>query len=277
MGPGKVMGVMIGLVVGLLIGGPWAIVLFIVVGLAAGHYYDEQNAPPPDFPELFTDFPASPLPSDALARYSADTAEAEAETRAEDELDRHLCALFLEVARADGDVRREEVREVRFYFEETLHADARTLENVRGYLKAFLSRPASLDAAASIDACRDALPSAERLLLVDALYNLALADGPLQRSEREALRRVAEGLELSEDAVQELATRHLGDGAEHYARLGVAPDASDAEVKTAFRRLAAAHHPDKVSHLGPHAVEQAALRFQEVRDAYEEIRRLRGL
>jgi DnaJ like chaperone protein len=48
-------------------------------------------------------------------------------------------------------------------------------------------------------------------------------------------------------------------------------------VKRAFRQLAAAHHPDKVAHLGPGAVDQANRRFREIRDAYEEIRRLRGL
>jgi DnaJ like chaperone protein len=69
----------------------------------------------------------------------------------------------------------------------------------------------------------------------------------------------------------------MGTGHTHYARLGLAPGASDAEVKRAYRQLAAAHHPDRVSHLGPGAVEQATRRFQEIQDAYEMIRRLRGM
>nr|WP_208719287.1 hypothetical protein [Corallococcus sicarius] len=51
---------MLGLMVGLLIGGPWAIVLALIAGVAAGHYFDEQHAAPPDFPE-----PVSYYTSDA--------------------------------------------------------------------------------------------------------------------------------------------------------------------------------------------------------------------
>lgn len=277
MGAGKVLGAMLGLMVGLLIGGPWAIVLALIAGVAAGHSFDEQHAAPQDFPELFTDFPAT---------FEAPRADPDAPSPGEfpavqgpeeDPLDRDLVALFVDVARADGEVRREEVSEVRRYFEEVLHADSHTVQAVRRHLKDFLRHPASVDAPGALAACLEALPSGERLRLLDALYELALADGPLQRSEREALQRVAEGLDVPDDKARAVAEQHLGDATAHYECLGLTPEASDAEVKSAYRKLAATHHPDKASHLGPRAAEQAARRFQEVRDAYEEIRRLRGL
>ncbi|NBD10982.1 DnaJ domain-containing protein [Corallococcus sp. c25j21] len=277
MGAGKVLGAMLGLMAGLLIGGPWAIVLALIAGVAVGHYFDEQHAAPPDFPELFSDFPApfEPPPPAPLTQGPGEFPIVQAP---EDEpLDRDVVALFVDVARADGDMRREEVREVRRYFEEVLHADAHTVQAVRRHLKDFLSRPASLDAPAALASCLDTLPSGERLRLLDALYEMALADGPLQRSEREALKRMADGLDLPDAKVQALAQQHLGDATSHYEALGLTAEATDAEVKTAYRKLAAAHHPDKASHLGPKAAEQAARRFQAVRDAYEEIRRQRGL
>ncbi|WP_347402660.1 TerB family tellurite resistance protein [Corallococcus macrosporus] len=263
---------------GLLIGGPWAIVLALIAGTAVGHYFDEQHAAPPDFPEIFSDFPASFEPPPRQAPLAQGPGEFPiVQTPDEDPLDRDITALFVDVARADGDMRREEVREVRRYFEEVLRADAHTVQCVRGYLKDFLSRPATLDAPAALASCLDSLPSAERLRLLDALYEMALADGPLQRSEREALKRMAEGLDVPDAKVQSLAEQHLGDATAHYATLGLPPDATDAEVKSAYRKLAARFHPDKASHLAPKAAEQAARRFQAVRDAYEEIRRLRGL
>jgi DnaJ like chaperone protein len=194
---------------------------------------------------------------------------------AQEHFARHVCALLMEVARADGEVVRDEVRVAREYFEHELKYGPEALDLVRRHLKEFLHRPPSLDEAAAT--CREEMPRAERLLLLDVLYQLALADGPLQRAEQEALRQVARGLGFEEDTVRSVAARHLGDGEAHYTRLGLAPEASDAEVKRAFRQLAAAHHPDKVAHLGPGAVEQANRRFREIRDAYEEIRRLRGL
>ncbi|GMT95915.1 co-chaperone DjlA [Corallococcus caeni] len=269
---------MLGLMAGLLLGGPWAIVLGLIVGTGLGHYFDEQHAAPPDFPELFSDFPATFEPPPRQAPLSQGPGEFPiVQAPDEDPLDRDLTALFVDVARADGEMRREEVREVRRYFEDVLHADSHTVQAVRRHLKDFLSHPATLDAPAALASCLDSLPSGERLRLLDALYEMALADGPLQRSEREALKRMAEGLDVPDAKAQALAEQHLGDATAHYATLGLPPDATDAEVKSAYRKLAAQHHPDKASHLGPRAAERAARQFQAVRDAYEEIRRLRGL
>jgi DnaJ like chaperone protein len=269
MGAGKVLGAMLGLMLGLWVGAPWAIILFAISGGLLGHIYEQHHAPPEESPEVFADFP--PLqPQDLYARYRNPPAE-----EPEEPLARDLCAVFVAVAHADGDVRREEVREIRRYFEKVLLYGPDSLEYVRGRLKTFLTQPPDLDAA--VDACGAQLPSDERYRLLESLFELALADGAIQRSEREALRRVARGLDISEEDEQAIAATHLGPADAHYAALGLTPEATDAEVKRAFRRLAAEYHPDKASHAGKAAAEQAARRFQEVRDAYEEIRRLRGL
>ena len=52
-----------------------------------------------------------------------------------------------------------------------------------------------------------------------------------------------------------------------YSVLGVSPDASDEEIKTAYRRLAKQYHPD----LNP-GDEEAARRMNEVNAAYEQIK-----
>lgn len=267
MGAGKVLGAMLGLMLGLWVGTPWAILLFAIAGGFVGHYYDEQHALPQESPEVLADFP--PL------QPQGPTPRAAPDDEPEEPLARDLCAVFVDVARADGDVRREEVREIRRYFEEVLRYGPDALEFVRYQLKTFLTQRPDLDAA--VEACQAQMPSAERRRLLEALFELALADGSVQRSEREVLRRVARGLDISEEDEQAIAAALLGTNDAHYAVLGLTPEASDADVKRAFRRLAAEYHPDKAAHAGRQAAEQAARRFQEVRDAYEEIRKLRGL
>ena len=249
---------MLGLAIGLLIGGPLAIVLLVIAGLIVGHQVDELHA----------------LPSEAAGN-GEPLSRAALNTAAQDHFARHLCSLFIEVARADGDVVRDEVRVVREYFEDQLRYGPEALNLVRRYLKEHLARPSSLEDSAA--ACRDELPTSERLLLLDSLYTLALVDGNLHRAEQDALRRVTQALGLSEEDLRSVTARHFGDGEVHYARLGLSPTASDADVKRAFRQLAATHHPDRVAHLGQGAVDQASRRFQEIRESYEEIRRLRGL
>jgi curved DNA-binding protein CbpA len=56
-----------------------------------------------------------------------------------------------------------------------------------------------------------------------------------------------------------------------YKTLEVSPGASEAEVRAAYRRLVQLHHPD---HNG--GSPEAERRFEEVQDAYAEVRRLRG-
>ena len=141
-------------------------------------------------------------------------------------------------------------------------------------LKSALDDPGDLDEA--LRECVSELSGSERLLLLDALYELALSDGELRKSEREVIRRIANGLRLSEAEQRSIAALHLGDGEEHCAKLGLPVDATDDEIRSAFRRLAATHHPDKVAHLGAGAMELAARRFQEIKEAYDELRHQRG-
>lgn len=266
---GKVLGAMIGLMLGLWIGGPLAIILFTFFGGVAGHLYDNAHAVPELRPiEGLEDSHLPEPPPVSVAREQLDS-------QAQEHFARHLCALFIEVARVDGEVSREEVRVVREYFQNELKYGPEALDTVRLFLKEFLQKPPSLEE--SLAACRDELPTGDRLLLVDTLYQLALVDGSLQRSEQDALRQIVKGLELTEEDRRSIAARHLGTGDIDYARLGLSPEASDAEVKRAYRQLAAAHHPDRVAHLGPGAVKQATRRFQELQEAYKNIQRLRGL
>ena len=63
-----------------------------------------------------------------------------------------------------------------------------------------------------------------------------------------------------------------------YALLNVAEDASDAEIKKAYRRLLSQHHPDKLVAKGlpEEMMKMAAEKTHQIRKAYEIIREQRG-
>jgi DnaJ like chaperone protein len=56
-----------------------------------------------------------------------------------------------------------------------------------------------------------------------------------------------------------------------YAVLNVPKDASQEEIKKAYKQLANKYHPDKVLHLGDEFRELAEQRFKEIEEAYREL------
>ena len=118
---------------------------------------------------------------------------------------------------------------------------------------------------------------AQRLQLLDFLVMLAQADGSVPQSEITALKECASWMGLSTNEVD--AMLHLqGDTLEDaYKVLGLTPQATDDEVKRAYRRLALQHHPDKVAALGDDVRKAAEKKFQEINAAKERIFKARGL
>jgi len=59
--------------------------------------------------------------------------------------------------------------------------------------------------------------------------------------------------------------------ADPYKVLSVKRNASQEEIKKAYRSLANKYHPDKVSHMGEEFRELAEIRFKEIQKAYQEL------
>jgi DnaJ like chaperone protein len=115
--------------------------------------------------------------------------------------------------------------------------------------------------------------------MLAALFEVARADGPLQDSEIAYLSRVAQAFGLPRDALSKLRGHADAAPADPYSILGVAPGASEVEIKRAWRRLVRVYHPDAVSGRGKprHLVATATKKTAAINAAYETILRERAL
>lgn len=117
----------------------------------------------------------------------------------------------------------------------------------------------------------------ERLQLLSFLAEIAKSDGQISREEVEALKEVAIYMGLSAQEAESMLSLK-GDSLEDaYKVLEISPDATDQEVRAAYRRLALKHHPDRVATLGEDVRKAAEEKFQEINNAKERIYKARGI
>ena len=116
-----------------------------------------------------------------------------------------------------------------------------------------------------------------RLQLLHLLFGVAAADGYVHDTELQTIKRIATYFNISDSDFEAIKSMFVSDKQWTYKVLGIDKTASDEEVKKAYRKKAVKYHPDKVSHLGDEMVAQAKEKFQKVNDAYNLIKKERGL
>ena len=117
----------------------------------------------------------------------------------------------------------------------------------------------------------------ERLQLLSFLAQIARIDGNVCAAEIDALKEVAQSMQLSAKEVESMLNLSGNSLEEAYKVLEVEPTATDDEVRAAYRRLALKHHPDRVATLGEDIRKAAEEKFQSINNAKERIYKARGM
>ena len=119
----------------------------------------------------------------------------------------------------------------------------------------------------------------QRLQLLNFLVMIAQADGTVHQKEIAAIQEIGKALMISQQDINSMLNLKGGvnDLDSAYKVLGVSKDATDEEVKAAYRKMALKHHPDKVATLGDDVKKAAQKKFQEINDAKDKIYKSRGL
>ena len=117
----------------------------------------------------------------------------------------------------------------------------------------------------------------QRLQLFHYLVQIAIADGQFDKSEKSVLEAIATTIGLSASDAASVIAMFYKDTNSAYSVLEIQPSSTDDEVRQAYRRMAMKNHPDKVATLGPEVQKAAEEKFRQIQEAYETIKKERGL
>jgi DnaJ like chaperone protein len=228
-------------------------------------------------------------------RHSVKTFERQGEkiARVSDEFVRALFGCMGYLAKSDGRVTEDEIRAARLI----MHRLELSPAGVRRAIGWFDDgkRPGFPLVQTVREARRvSARSAAKRTLFLRLLLEVVLAKPSLRKEERATIWTVCSELDIGRVELAQLEAMiraqkgfkrsPAGDAdAERlrnaYATLGVDPDASNDEIKKAYRRLMNRNHPDKIAGSNPEAaiVAEAERRTREVRSAYEMLKARRSI
>ncbi len=184
-----------------------------------------------------------------------------------------LMALSAAVMSADGKVLKAELDYVKSFFSQQF-GPRFTAEHLR-ILKHFLdTKQVPLQ-----EICNDIklrMTYEVRVQLIHYLFGIAKSDGDVSSAEMAAVQRISNMLGISAIDFESVKNMFYRNVDSDYKILGIESNATDEEVKKAYRKMAIAFHPDKVAAMGEEYQKGAKEKFQQIQDAYEAIKKRRG-
>ncbi len=176
-----------------------------------------------------------------------------------------------------------------------MKADGKVLKSELDYTKQFFVRSFGPAAAAeAIKILRDLLNQSipvtdvchqikqnmdhpSRLQLLHFLFGIAAADGIVHEAEHKLIKHMAEHMGINHKDYESIESMFVANTDAAYKILEADPSATDDELKKAYRKMALKYHPDKVHYLGDDVQKAAHEKFQKVNEAWETIKKQRGI
>ncbi len=184
-----------------------------------------------------------------------------------------MLVLMAAVMKADGKVLRSELDFVKQYLSRAF--DPESAREALTMLKSILEQDIPV-----YDVCRQVkknMDYSSRLQLLHILYGLSNADGRVNKSELDLIQSISLQLGISAKDNDSVKYMFVPKTDSAYKILEIESEASDDEVKKAYRKMAVKYHPDKVSHLGFDFQKLANAKFKKVNDAYTKIKKERHI
>lgn len=235
----------IGAGLGFAMGGP----LGALLGLFIGSMFDQTEIIPPEFRQN----PESPT-SRGDFMFS-------------------LTVLATAVMKADGRIMRSELDYVKAFLKQNFGVEA-TREAM------IMLKKLSQETIPLTEVCQQIaryMDPSSKVQLLYFLFGIAKADGNVSTAEIRVLENISTLLGIDRNTFLSTKAMYYDDLDSAYQVLGITNQATDEEVKKAYRKMAIENHPDKVGHLGEDIRKAAEEKFTQINVAYEKIKKQRNM
>lgn len=210
-----------------------------------------------------------------------------------EDFNKAFVVLSAAVMKADGKVLKSELDFVKNFFIRNFgEADAKEYLLV---LREVLKQDIKVQEVC--EQVRHYMSASLRLQILHYLFGIAKADGQIEASEIQVIRTIAGYLGLSEREFLSVQAMFFGQsysgsssqgsaGGSYrsqnsiktaYTILELDDSATDDEVKKAYRKMVIKYHPDKLEHLEEAHKKAGKEKFLKVQEAYETVKKARGL
>ena len=205
-------------------------------------------------------------------KYQKDFQQKRAQTLSGD-FEISLLILASVVIKADGKVDERELNFVRSQFVGMYGKDRanKAFQLFKGMMKKQVS---------SRQVCiqiRQHMPHSSRLQLIHFLFGIAKADEYVSDIEVDEIRKIAGYLYVNQYDFESIKAMFYKSSDSAYKILEVETSVTDSELKTAYRKMVKKYHPDKLIGLGDEHLKGAKEKFQRIQEAYEAIKKERGI
>jgi DnaJ like chaperone protein len=184
-----------------------------------------------------------------------------------------LLVLSAAVMKADDRLLKSELNYIREFYARQFGAAA-AAEQI-GILKELLNKQIPLKEVC--EQIRLNMDHSMRLQLMHYLFGLAKCDGEVHPKEEALIATIGRYMNISEKDYASIKAMFYKDPAAAYRILEIESSASDEDIKKAFRKMAMKYHPDKVKDLGEQHMKNAQEKFIAVQEAYEQLKKERGI
>ena len=181
-----------------------------------------------------------------------------------------LVATLTKVAMTKGKVTASDVKLIHKFFIKNLDYKKEDLQIINNLIDDTLR--INPDLRLVMAQYKKATQSNYTLLVLALSYQLALHANNLNKKVQDGISELAELLGVSHKEHDRIRQNYSLDNLKtSWSILGVESNASNPEIKRAYRKMALLYHPDKAEYLGQDQAEEAHLKFLEIQDAYNKL------